>query len=214
MSFNSYLKSHLDSLQSQIYTTLPAVVTDASLYESTSTVSVKPVIDLLHSDGQVSECPTIFNVPVINPSAGGGVLSFPIKEGDTVMLQFSMRNIENWLEGSGESVTEQTTRHHDQSDGIAVIGLYTKNNHLQPDPNDVLLKFKGNSIRLKEDGNVEVVTKNKFSVNNQQEELISLLSDIVNTIANTTVSTFYGLSPLNSKAQILQLKNRLDTFKK
>jgi hypothetical protein len=105
-------------------------------------------------------------------------------------------------------------RYHDLSDAMAVIGLYTKNNHLKPDPKDVVLKFKDNSFRLKEDGNVEVVTKSKFSVNNTQEELINVLSLIVETIANTNVNTAYGVSPLNNRSQILQLKTRLDTFKK
>jgi hypothetical protein len=167
-----------------------------------------------HSDGQVSECPEIFNVPVINPSAGGGLLSFPIQIGDTVWIEFSMRNIEEWLEGDGGSVTEPTQRMHDMSDAVAIVGLYTKNSHLQPDKKDVVLKFKDNKLVLKEDGNVEIHSKSKYSVYNDQEELVALLSDIVDTIANTTVNTIFGPTPLNSKAQIMQLKAKLDTFKK
>jgi hypothetical protein len=100
------------------------------------------------------------------------------------------------------------------SDAVAIVGLYTKNSHLQPDPKDVVLKFKDNKLILKEDGNVEIHTKSKYSVYNDQEELIALLSDIVNTIANTTVNTYYGLSPLNAKPDILALKAKLDSFKK
>ena len=151
---------------------------------------------------------------MINPSAGGGLLSFPVQIGDTVWLEFSMRNIEEWLEGDGSSVTEPTQRMHDMSDAVAVVGLYTKNSHLQPDPTDVVLKFKDNKLVLKEDGNVEIHSKSKYSVYNDQEELIALLSDIVDTIANTTVNTIFGPTPLNSKAQIMQLKTKLDTFKK
>lgn len=214
MSLKAFMRSHLESLQSQIYTTLPAVVTDNSEYQSTNTITVRPLIDYQHSDGGISECPTIYNVPVVNPSAGGGLLSFPIQVGDTVLLQFSMRDISEWLEGSGEATVEPTMRVHDQSDGIAVIGLYTKNSHLQPDPKDVVLKFKDNSITLKDDGNIEVVTKSKFSVTNDAEELINVLSEAIEAIANTTVSTIYGATPLNAKAQILSIKNRLDSFKK
>lgn len=208
------MKSHLESLQSQIFTGLPAIVTDNSEYESKNIISVRPTIDMQHSDGQVSECPEIFNVPVINPSAGGGLLSFPIQIGDTVWIEFSMRNIEEWLEGDGGSVTEPTQRMHDMSDAVAIVGLYTKNSHLQPDKKDVVLKFKDNKLVLKEDGNVEIHSKSKYSVYNDQEELVALLSDIVDTIANTTVNTIFGPTPLNSKAQIMQLKAKLDTFKK
>lgn len=213
MSIKAFMQSYMDDLQSKIYTTLPAIVVDNSEYESKNIISVRPTIDMEHSDAQVSECPVIYNVPVVQPSAGGGLLSFPIQIGDTVLIEFSMRNIESWLEGDGGSVTENTQRYHDMSDAVAVIGLYTKNTHLSPDPVDVVLKFKDNKVVLKDDGNVEIHTKSKFSVYNQQEELISLLSDIVDTIANTTVSTIYGPTPLNSKAQILQLKSQLDSFK-
>lgn len=214
MSLKAFIRSHLDNLQTQLFTQLPAVVTDVSQYQSQNIISVKPVIDFMFSDGQVSECPEIFNVPVINPSAGGGLLSFPIQVGDTVLVEFSMRSIETWLESSGESVTEPTMRTHDMSDGMAIIGLYTKSSHLSPDPKDVVLKFKDNSIRLKDDGNVEIITKSKYSVTNDAEELIAVLSDALAEIAASSVNTVYGISPLNNKAQILSIKSRLDSFKK
>jgi hypothetical protein len=214
MSFKTFIKSHLDGLQSQIFTTLPAAVIDNSEYESKCIVTVRPLIDMLHSDGQVSECPIIYNVPVVNPSAGGGMLSFPIQNGDTVLLQFSMRNIEEWLEGSGDAVIEPTMRYHDISDGMAIIGLYTKNNHLQPSPDDVVLKFKGNSITLKNDGNVEVITKAKLSISNDQEELVNLLSELIQEISISTCNTVYGISPLNNKPALQAIKSRIDSFKK
>ena len=215
MSLKAFMQSHLDNLQSQIFTGMPATVTDVSNYESQNIISVRPVIDMQHSDGQVSECPEIFNVPVINPSAGGGLLSFPIAVGDSVWLEFSMRNIEKWLEGGGESVTEPTMRMHDMSDAVAIVGMYTKNNHLSPDPKDVVLKFKDNSIRLKDDGNVEIITKSKISVNNDAEELIAVLSELIQEISSITTNTIYsGFTPINNKSQILAIKNRLDTFKK
>lgn len=233
MSLRQFIQSHLESLQSQIYTHLPAVVTDVSEYEQSNIISVRPLIHLTHADGQVSECPEIFSVPVINPSAGGGLLSFPIKVGDTVHLEFSMRNMEEWLEGDGGAVKESTQRMHDMTDAVAVVGLYTKQSHLKPDPNDVVLKFANSEIRikkdseivvkqgedsssitLKQDGNVEVITKSKFSVNNQSEELIAVLSDALAEIAASNVNTVYGVSPLNNKAQILSIKSKLDSFKK
>lgn len=157
MSWKSFIKSHLDSLQSQLFTTLPAIVTDVSNLELEQTISVRPTIDILHSDGQINECPEIYNVPVIFPSAGGGILSFPIKVGDNVLVQFSMRNLENWLEGDGNSVVENTMRSHDMSDAIAIVGLTTKANTLNPSPKDVVLKFKGSSITIKDNSDIEII---------------------------------------------------------
>lgn len=215
MSWKSFIKSHLDSLQSQIFTTLPAIVTDVSNLESEQTISVRPTIDILHSDGQVNECPQIFNVPVIFPSAGGGILSFPVQVGDNVLVQFSMRNLENWLEGDGGSVVENTMRSHDLSDAIALVGLTTKANTLSPSPKDVVLKFKDNSVTLFDDGNVEVVTKSKIEIKNDQEELIALLSELIQTVSEITTNTIYsGFTPVNNKAAFTALKSRLDTLKK
>lgn len=215
MNFKSFIKSHLDDLQSQIYTSLPAIVTDVSEYESSQIITVRPVIDFLHSDGAVNECTEIFNVPVMMPSAGGGILSFPIQVGDTVKLTFSMRNLETWLEGDGGSVVENTMRLHDLSDAIAEVGLYPKANTLSPSPKDVVLKFKDNSLTLFDDGNVEVVTKSKIEIKNDQEELIALLSELIQTVSEITTNTIYsGFTPVNNKAAFTSLKSRLDTLKK
>lgn len=214
MNFKSFIKSHLDDLQSQIYTSLPAIVTDVSDYESNQIITVRPVIDFLHSDGAVNECTEIFNVPVMMPSAGGGILSFPVQVGDTVKLTFSMRNLETWLEGDGSSVVENTMRLHDLSDAIAEVGLYPKSKTLSPSPKDVVLKFKDNSITLFDDGNVEVVTKSKIEIKNDQEELISLLSELIQEMSISTVNTVYGISPLNNKPALQAIKSRLDTLKK
>jgi hypothetical protein len=183
MSIKAFMQSYMDDLQSKVYTTLPAIITDVSQYESKNIISVRPTIDLEHSDGQVSECPDIFNVIVVQPSGGGGLLSFPLQAGDNVLIEFSMRNIESWLESDGGSVTENTQRFHDMSDAVAIVGLHTKNNHLKPDPKDVVLKFKDNKVVLKDDGNVEIHSASKFSVYNDQEELISLLSEFIQEIS-------------------------------
>jgi hypothetical protein len=118
------------------------------------------------------------------------------------------------LEGDGSSVTEPTQRMHDMSDAVAIIGLYTKNSHLRPDKKDVVLKFKDNKLILKEDGNVEIHSKSKYSVYNDQEELIALLSDLIQEISLSNVNTVYGISPLNNKPALQAIKSRLDTFKK
>jgi hypothetical protein len=214
MSIKAFMQSYMDDLQSKVYTTLPAIITDTSEYESKNIISVRPTIDLEHSDGQVSECPDIFNVTVVQPSGGGGLLSFPLQVGDNVLIEFSMRNIESWLESDGGSVTENTQRFHDMSDAVAIVGLHTKNNHLKPDPKDVVLKFKDNKVVLKDDGNVEIHSKAKVSITNGQEELIKLLSELIQEISVSTVNTTYGLSPLNNKPALQALKSRLDTMKK
>lgn len=213
MNFRPVLRSYLQELQSKLYTTLPAIVVDNSKFESEQVVDVQPLINPRMSTGETVECPIVYNVPVVLPSAGKGLLSFPIQVGDTVMCQFSMRNLEDWLDGDGSAVDEPTSRFHSMTDGIAVVGLYTKSNHLQPDPVDVVLKFKNNKIILRDNGDVEVESASKFAVRNDSEELVALLSETLQEIADSTVNSIYGISILNNKPQILALKSRLDSFK-
>lgn len=214
MNLRQFLRSYINELQSQVFTTLPAVVIDTSKFESEQTVDVQPLINPKMSNGQVLECPPIYGVPVVLPSAGGGLLSFPIQVGNTVMCQFSMRNIESWLDGAGEPVDEPTSRYHDLSDAIAVVGLYTKQSHLSPNPTDVELRFKDNSIILRDDGTIDITTKSTITVNNDSEELISLLSELIQEISVITTNTVFGPSPVNNKPAFAALKSRLDTFKK
>ena len=165
------------------------------------------------SDGVSLTSPTLYNVPIVFPSAGGGLLSFPVEAGDTVKLEFSMLNIESWLDGDGESVVAPTRRTHDINDAIATVGLYTKTSHLNPNPDDVELKFKGNTILLRQNGDVEIETASKYAVRNQSEELISLLSEVLEEVSKISTNTIYGVTPINNKPAIQALKTRLDTFK-
>ena len=214
MDFRSYIKAYLKDMKSQLYTSLPAEVVENDKFESEQVVTVRVLIDTLESDGVSLIGPTIYNVPVVFPSAGGGMLSFPVQVGDTVKVDFCMLNIESWLEGDGQSVVAPTRRTHDMNDAVAVTGLYTKTSNLSPNPNDVELKFKGNTILLRANGDVEIETASKYAVRNQSEELIALLSEVLQEVSNITTNTIYsGFTPINNKPQIQALKTRLDTFK-
>lgn len=212
MDYRPYIKAYLNDLKSQLHTTLPAEIVE--YFPETQTATVILSIDPLMSDGVSLTSPTLYNVPIIFPSAGGGLLSFPVEVGDTVKLEFSMLNIESWLDGNGEGVVAPTRRTHDINDAIATVGLYTKTSHLNPNPNDVELKFKGNTILLRQNGNVEIETASKYAVRNQSEELVSLLSEVLQEVSNITTNTIYsGFTPINNKSAIEALKTRLDTFK-
>ena len=72
---------------------------------------------------------------------------------------------------------------------------------------------ESSSVVLKANGDISGVTKSKFSMANDTVELVALLSDLIDTLANTTVNTIYGVSILNSKPQLQILKSQLDSMK-
>lgn len=204
--------SNIDKYMNDVYTAIPAQVLsyDATLQE----VEVQPAINELYMDGQRAIRGSKSKVPVIFPSAGGGMLSFPIQAGDTVLLLYSMRNIDGWLLSDGGAVDPSTLRKFSENDCVALVGLTPSARLLNPNPDDVELKFNDNRITLKANGDVEVVTASKLSISNSSEELISLMSELIQAVSDITVNTIYNVSPINNKPLIQSIKQRLDTFKK
>ena len=148
------IQSFLEYRLSDVHTAIPARVTNYSAQEQKA--SVQPLIKKQYQDGTIESNPIITGVPVIFPSGGGALLSFPIQAGDIVLLVFSERSLDNWVASSGQEVTPNDGRKHDFSDAIAIPGLFTFVKTLAADPNDVVLKFNGGSIKIKADGSVEI----------------------------------------------------------
>lgn len=148
------IRKNIADVLTGVYTNLPAEVIDYDA--STQTCTVQPLINTKDSDGTVIVDSVVGGVPVVFPSAGGGIISFPIQRGDTVLLCFSMRSIDEWTEGDGSPSTPSESRLHELSDAIAIPGLLPKQNSLQPSTDDVEIKFKGNRVTLKANGDIEL----------------------------------------------------------
>lgn len=233
VNLSEVIGSHINNYDSQLFTSIPAVILEVSGDPSIKYVKVQPTIKVVGTDGLVSEIAPISKVPVVFPSGGGGILSFPLKVGDTVLLVFSQSNISNWLEGDGSKVKPETSRSHNINDAIAIPCLYPFSKNLEPSKDNVELKYNKNSLSLKKNGgtklssdsgnvsiesssnDVDITTSSKFSVTNDSEELISLLSEVIDAISQITTSTINGpATVINNKAAFTSLKSRLDTFKK
>lgn len=64
----------------------------------------------------------LVQVPCIVLNGGGGGLSFPISKGDTCVVFFNDRNMDNWF-ATGAVMEPDSARTHDMSDGIALVGI-------------------------------------------------------------------------------------------
>ena len=173
-------------LREKVYTSLPAKVLDVTNLNTKQTITAQPLISRVYSDKVCLEPGPVYEVPVIFPSAGGGLLSFPISVGDTVLLVYSMRSIDDWTEGNGEKVEPLDNRHYHLSDAIAIPGLYTKNTHLSPNATDVELKFSNSSIRISPTGDINITSSGNIVVNS------SGTADII-SVGNTTLSSQAGI---------------------
>lgn len=73
--------------------------------------------------------PLLVDVPIVMLQGGTAALTFPIAAGDTCLILFNDRDMDNWLY-SGQVLPVNTPRMHSFADGIALIGLRASNNPL------------------------------------------------------------------------------------
>ena len=178
-SFQEVLANSFDYNMGNVYTSIPGVVVNVYSSLSGMRVDVKPTINLRNEEGTESvERPVILNVPFQMPLTPTGGLSFPVKKGAPVWLNFSMRGLDVWKSGGGESAAPTDSRRFDIRDCVATPGVYpTSLSPNSPDkrtnshsPEDVVLVHNIGSgseveIRLKPSGDVYINSPSNVYVN-------------------------------------------------
>lgn len=128
---------------------------------ATQTAEVQVKMSFL-LNGEIKEYPLLLDCPCIILSGGQGSVTFPIQAGDSCLVLFNDRDMDNWY-SSGQTMPPRTDRLHDFSDAIALVGLRNKQNQISGYFADgVEIKHGNSSIKLKDGyidikGNVNVV---------------------------------------------------------
>lgn len=128
---------------------------------STQTAEVK-IKMLKMRNGVLEDYPILVDCPCIVLGGGEGRITFPIQAGDSCIVMFNDRDIDNWYAG-GQTMLPRTERKHSFSDAIALVGL----RNLQNKITDYLttgteLKYGSASIKL--ENNKVTVTDGKANV--------------------------------------------------
>lgn len=179
----------IEYLTSNVYTSVPAIILNVDNLASKQTIDVQIAINRTFEDGAALTGAVCLGVPVLFPSGGGGLLSFPLSVGDTVLLCFSKRSIDDWMVGGGETVTPRLNRQFDKADGIAIPCLYTVKNNLNPDPENVVLKFAGSEVVLYKNGNATVNAAGTATVTAAQDINLNAVGNVNITAANVEISS-------------------------
>lgn len=198
---SQFIRASMDN----VHTALPAVILDYDYKKQKA--KVKPQVNKKFDDGIELELPVITGVPVIFPRAGGASLSFPVKKGDTVLVLFSERSLDEWLV-KGKEVTPEDSRRFDLTDAIAIPGLLPFTEKSFADNNDdVLLKYGHAEFRI---------TKNKkFTIKNQHAELLDTINQLLSAIENSFVPTVSGPQKLSEvlNLNVSTIKSKLGMLK-
>jgi len=88
------------------------------------------------------------SVPVAFPRGGGFFVSFPIQPDDYVLLVFSDRSLDLWLQNGGSNVDPIDLRQHSVADAVAIPGIY-------PNP-DALTEAHADNMVVGYDGGMQL----------------------------------------------------------
>lgn len=137
------LKNVVRSDRLELNTCLPAKV--ESYDASTQTCVVQPSLKRTSMKGEIVSRPKIHNVPVIFPRTASYGISFPIAAGDSVLLVFSQRSLDDWIDKGTEDAVNDA-RLHDITDAIAIPGLYSTADAIDPAQETAALEVRGDKI--------------------------------------------------------------------
>lgn len=148
--------------QGAIHTAMPVVVVRYD--QSKRLVDVKPLIKEAYLDEndvrQVKSFAVIPNVPIQWPGAGGYVLTFPISDGVSTIIDgvippattgkitISERSIDRWLSGSGGEVDPEIDHEHDLSDAMFEPELRPFGGNYPSTPADHVVLGKDGGIQI------------------------------------------------------------------
>ena len=158
----------------KIYTSMPCRVDTVTYTDSGIFLSVTGLTQLTLPSGYVVDSPTIENVPVLLPSAGGAVISLPVAVNDTVLVNFTMRTLEDWLNGDGRAVATTPNISHSINNATAILGLYAKKDPRNPykdlTKDAVEIRYKNTSIKLTGD-DITISSSGKVHIDSDDIQL-------------------------------------------
>lgn len=131
----------------------------------TATVQIDVLRQIVDA-GQIKNVPypLLTDCPVHFPGGGDFSLQFPVTAGDTCLVLFNDRDIDLWFK-TGNNVSPNTSRAHDLSDGLVLVGFRNLQKVLKNWTGECGIK-KGStaSIVIDDDGNVSMRTMNNVTI--------------------------------------------------
>ena len=116
--------------------------------------------------GEIKDYPVLIDCPCIVLGGGEGRITFPISAGDSCLVIFNDKDIDNWYDG-GQKMPPRSQRLHSFSDAFALVGIHNRLNQISDYLADgTELKYGNSTIKLQNnqvtitDGTASVVLAN------------------------------------------------------
>lgn len=152
-----------------------------TFYPALRTADVQILFKRVMKNGSVASFPKLLNCPVFTLQGGGASMQFPIAAGDTCIVLFSDRNIDNWyLNGNEQPPIDG--RLHDPSDGLVIVGLNWKTDATIPAVSTTEARM------ILADGTTKVgLESGKITVQNAGGSLLTSLSDLTTAVKDLII---------------------------
>jgi hypothetical protein len=176
------LKDLLDLVKTDVMRSLNChsigTIQEFNSAEQTAKVSInyKKVVYDRADTPTLLDYPVLVDCPVIILSGGDGVITFPIKVGDTCLVLFNDRDIDNWF-SSGQVMGPASPRLHSFADGIVLVGVRSlKTPVADYDAARVVIGKDTTKVKLGD----------KVRIENASSDLLTALTQLI-----TTLDTFF-----------------------
>jgi len=188
LNLSSTIQTVIASVLENIHTCIPGEIIKYDF--SKQRAQVRPLIKKAYNDGTEDTQPIIVNVPIVWPRGTNSMLHMPLNSGDTVMIYFSERSLEVWLDRGGEASPGEE-RKFDLTDAVAIPGVYPFNvPSLATNNDDVILIHGGSKLTLKKNGDIDISSSGAVTINGGSIDLgdgttRKLMTDAIITKFNT-----------------------------
>lgn len=194
------LRHLFDLLKEEIFTELNchAIGTIESFDETNQLARVSIAYSKFSETDTVTtkNFPLLLDIPVMVLGGGKSSVQFPIISGDSCVVLFNDRNIDNWLSG-GKNAVLSSNRKHNIADGIAMVGIRS----LQ----ESLTGYSTTKTKIVHDETV-ITLSDKVKINNATQNLYTILDGVLGILAAfSSTNCVVGAPVLLSPAQIVQV---------
>lgn len=177
--------------QAQMWTAMPAIVQSVNWANMTLTCQIAIQGRAEDQSGNINwqNISPIADVPIVFPSSGGFTITFPIAEGDEVLVLFASRCIDSWWQNGGHANLPMEFRMHDISDGFAIPGPKSVPN--------VISSISTTDLEIRNDAGdtyLSLTTDGKVGFQNATTNLKTVLTNLESLLTTfmTVLSGFSG----------------------
>lgn len=153
----------------------------------------------------------LIRCPVMVYAAGDGWIDTPIVSGDECQIHFNDRNIDNWYE-TGQIQAPDSNRAHDLQDGIATIGLHSKQKSIM----DFDITAFGFRRGAGGTSKIQISSDQKIDIRNAAQDLKTLIDSFITIIKNLKAQNGASLYPIDAPTSLAldALKIQFDSLLK